>query len=132
MRPVRTSGSDVPKGVATSTLGVSANGTPPLSAGAALSTVLMMIGAATPRVVDTARVLDPLQALHRTLEREASLLWNLKELMGSIDESSIGPATRLLPRWQIERIEAAIEASEEELEMLNNALSGPDRSEARE
>lgn len=65
---------------------------------------------------------DPYQVLARAVEREEALLWNLKELLVSLDEGGIGPASRLLPRWQIERIEAAIETSEEEIALLHDAL----------
>ena len=65
---------------------------------------------------------DPYAVLARALEREQALLWNLKELLASIDSSSIGPAVRLLPRWQIERVELAIDTSEEELRMLDEVL----------
>lgn len=66
--------------------------------------------------------LDPYAVLKRALEREARLLWNLKELLASLDTSTVGPASNLLPRWQIERIEDAIASSEEEVEMLDRAL----------
>lgn len=61
-------------------------------------------------------------ALGRALERETTLCWNLKELLVALDESAIGPTSKLLPRWQLERIEAAIETSEDEVKMLTIAL----------
>jgi uncharacterized protein (DUF342 family) len=67
--------------------------------------------------------LDLEVALRRAVEREESLLWNLKELLVSLDESTIGPAVNIIPRWQLERIENAIESSEEEVEMLHEALA---------
>jgi hypothetical protein len=67
--------------------------------------------------------LDLEVALRRGVEREESLLWNLKELLVSLDESTIGPAVNIIPRWQLERIENAIESSEEEVEMLHEALA---------
>lgn len=73
---------------------------------------------------------DPYTVLSRCLEREESLLWNLKELLVSLDQSSIGPASSILPRWQLERIEEAIERSEEEIEMLTEALADLDEGEA--
>ena len=67
--------------------------------------------------------LDLEVTLRRAVEREESLLWNLKELLVSLDESTIGPAVNIIPRWQLERIENAIESSEEEVEMLHEALA---------
>lgn len=77
---------------------------------------------------------DPYSALARSLEREAALLWNLKELLTALDESGIGPTSKLLPRWQLERIEVAIDSSEEEVAMLTEVLGyldeeGEDRIE---
>lgn len=66
--------------------------------------------------------IDPYAALRRSLEREQNLCWNLKELLVALDESAIGPTSKLLPRWQIERIEASISTSEDEIEMLTAAL----------
>lgn len=62
-------------------------------------------------------------ALSRALEREQALCWNLKELLVALDESAVGPTSNLLPRWQLERIEAAIETSEDEITMLTSALA---------
>ena len=61
-------------------------------------------------------------ALRRSIEREATTLWCLKELVVALDESAIGPAVKIIPRWQLERIEGAIESSEEEIAMLQMAL----------
>lgn len=70
--------------------------------------------------------LDLEVALRRSVAREESLLWNLKELLVSLDESAIGPTVKIVPRWQLERIERAVESSEEELEMLHEALAAID------
>ena len=72
---------------------------------------------------------DPYIALARTLEREEALLWNLKELLVSIDESGVGPASKLIPRWQLERIESTIESSEEEIEMITEVLEHLDEGD---
>lgn len=66
---------------------------------------------------------DLARALKRALEREASLLWNLKEVLVALDESAAGPTVAILPRFQIERIEAAIEQSEEEIEGIQAAIN---------
>jgi hypothetical protein len=72
---------------------------------------------------------EPYTVLKRALEREEALLWNLRELLVSLDQSGVGPASAILPRWQLERIEAAIAASEEEMEMLSAALEELDDDE---
>jgi len=73
--------------------------------------------------------LEPYAALARALEREETLLRVLKELLISIDSSSVGPAARLLPKWQIEQAEDAIEASEEELQMLGDIIAEIDEGD---
>lgn len=65
---------------------------------------------------------DAYTVLARALEREEALLWNLKELLISLDQSSLGPASHILPGWQLRRIEEVIESSEEEVGMLNKTL----------
>jgi hypothetical protein len=72
---------------------------------------------------------DPYTVLSRSLEREESLLWNLRELLISLDQSSGGPASAILPRWQLERIEIAIECSEKEIESLTEVLASLDDDE---
>lgn len=69
---------------------------------------------------------DPYAVLSRALEREEALLWNLKELLIAVDSSGVGPASRIIPKWQLDRIEATIESSEEEIEMLTEALDSLD------
>lgn len=72
---------------------------------------------------------NPYMALKRALEREESLLRNLKELLVSLDEAAVGPASKIIPRWQLERIEDAIAVSEEEVWMLNSALEELDEED---
>lgn len=62
---------------------------------------------------------DVTKALVRSLEREERLLNSLKEVIFSIDESAIGPISRILPRWQMEKISDIIRISEEEMEVMN-------------
>lgn len=66
-------------------------------------------------------------ALRRAIDREQSLLWNLKEVLVALDESAVGPTVAILPRFQVDRIEAAIESSEDELAMLHRALAEVER-----
>jgi len=84
---------------------------------------------ANARTTRKPELFEPYAALSRCLEREESLLWNLKELLVSLDQSAVGPAAAILPRWQLERIEAAISMSEDEVEMLTDALEQLDDSD---
>lgn len=78
--------------------------------------------AKTQRVASATPMFDPYAALARTLEREAALLLNLRELLFCVDTSEVGPASSVIPRWQLERIESAIEMSEEETALLEPVL----------
>lgn len=66
---------------------------------------------------------DPYSVLARSLERESALLSNLREVVTALDESPLGPAVKFLPQWQLEKIEASIEASEDETQFLYEALA---------
>jgi hypothetical protein len=68
-------------------------------------------------------IFNPYLALKRCLEREDRLRWQLKEVLASLDESAIGPATSILPRYQIEQMESAIDNSETETTAIDAALA---------
>jgi len=52
----------------------------------------------------------PAKALEMCRNEQRFIVGTLEELLFAIDASSeIGPASRVLPRWQIEKIEELIE-----------------------